>query len=419
MFATRLRRFLTAIRDVAREHGWLQALSFAVRRLASLARRAFQAGGSRLRLPLTRREIRDASAGAPGEPCLAVALTGGLGDTLVIARFMRDLAAAAPTLRFDVFLPRPETSAFVFGSVPGFRHAYHEALFQPLRGEYDLALRANQTVVVYADSIRWNALRDAPALVALIEKLQRSRAEIDDLILHHPIRDNTLARIAVFGGSSRRDFLHAMARLPYGGDRLEIADDPAARERFGLASRAYVTVHNGFDPDFIVTGQRATKCYPHFGRLVAILREARPELVFVQIGTTTSEPIPECGHNLIGRTTVAEAAGLIRGAVAHIDNEGGLVHIAACLGVPSVVLFGPTPSDYFGYPENVNVEPAMCGDCWWLKRSWMSSCVRGYSVPRCLHELTPEAVAAQALHLLSGERGQGTAAESEGNPHSS
>lgn len=401
MLGQRLKRFVRATRDTARERGVPHAIAFAVKTLARKATLIVHAGVSRIGLYGVRGEVRRSRSGAPGRPCLALCLTGGVGDMIVIARFMRDLAAAVPDIDFDVFMTRPDTASFVFGEVPGFRRAYHDALFEPLRREYDLALRANQTVVAYEDGIRWDVLRDAPALVAVLDKLRRSRLDIEDFIERHPYRDNYLARGAVFAGKSRRNFLQAMAGIPYGGDRLAIRRDAGAQERFGLGGASYVTVHNGFDPDFIIAGQRATKCYPHFGRVVRLMREINPGIVFVQLGTSTSEPIAECDLDLIGRTTLAEVAGLIGGAVAHLDNEGGLVHLAACLGVPAIVLFGPTPSDYFGYPGNINIDPAVCGDCWWLTRSWMSQCVKGYHVPRCLHEQKPETVVARAKHLLA------------------
>jgi hypothetical protein len=407
MFLERLSRFLSAVADVVRDRGVLPGIGFAVRSLGRkavlLASAAFSLFGARR----ARRQVREDGV-LPGAPCIALCLTGGIGDTVVIARFMRDLVSAAPGTRFDVFMARPDTAAFVFARVPGFRRAYHDALFEPLRREYPLALRANQTVVAYLDSIRWKDLREAPALVAMLDRLRLARGDIEDFIARHPFRDNCLARSAVFAGASRRNFLHAMAGLKYGGDRMEIAGDRTAPARFGLGATAYVTVHNGYDPDFTISGQRATKCYPHFGRVVSLLRAQRPDLVFVQLGTSTSEPIAECDLNLIGRTSLAEVVGLLGGAIAHIDNEGGLVHVAACLGVPAVVLFGPTPSDYFGYPGNINIDPAVCGDCWWLTRSWMSNCVKGYNVPRCLHEQKPEAVVARSQHLFAPA---GTAAE--------
>jgi ADP-heptose:LPS heptosyltransferase len=158
-------------------------------------------------------------------------------------------------------------------------------------------------------------------------------------------------------------------------------------------------VHNGFDTDFVITGRRATKCYPHFGAVVARLKRQWPDLKFVQIGTTTSEPISECDLVLLHQTTLDEASGLIAGAALHLDNEGGMVHLAACLGTRSAVLFGPTPSDYFAY---LNFDPPVCGNCWWMKRSWMDVCAKGYDTPLCLSEQDPESVARAVSAALRG-----------------
>lgn len=46
--------------------------------------------------------------------------------------------------------------------------------------------------------------------------------------------------------------------------------------------------------------------------------------------------------DLVGRTTVAEAAALLRGARAFVGNDSGLMHLAGALGVPTVGLFGST-----------------------------------------------------------------------------
>ena len=99
---------------------------------------------------------------------------------------------------------------------------------------------------------------------------------------------------------------------------------------------------------------------------------------FVQIGTVTSEPIAECDLILLNQTSLDEVAGLLGQASLHLDNEGGLVHLAACLGTRSAVVFGPTPSDYFGYPANINIEPPVCGGCWFMTRTWMDACAKGY-----------------------------------------
>lgn len=46
--------------------------------------------------------------------------------------------------------------------------------------------------------------------------------------------------------------------------------------------------------------------------------------------------------DLCGRTSVAEAATLLRGTRAFVGNDSGLMHLAGALGVPTVGLFGST-----------------------------------------------------------------------------
>ena len=46
--------------------------------------------------------------------------------------------------------------------------------------------------------------------------------------------------------------------------------------------------------------------------------------------------------DLCGRTSLAAAAGLLRGAAAFVGNDSGLMHLSGALGVPTVGLFGST-----------------------------------------------------------------------------
>jgi heptosyltransferase II len=47
-------------------------------------------------------------------------------------------------------------------------------------------------------------------------------------------------------------------------------------------------------------------------------------------------------ENLVGRTTLTQAAALLAGAKAVVTNDSGLMHLAAALGRPLVALFGPS-----------------------------------------------------------------------------
>jgi len=337
---------------------------------------------------------------AMGEPSVCIAISGGIGDFLVIARFMRDFLGRAEAPQFDVYSPSPGLASWAFSKVPGFRSSMHDLLFERYKTFYDLSLRINQFVVVHWDYANWPKLRRQADFVRSIDSIIRYRPKLDPFVEVHPYMDNFLALRAVFNNTSRRNFLHHIAGCSYGGDKLPLKVDAGIVKRAGLGQARYVTVHNGFDAAFVMSGDWATKCYPHFAAVIATLREQTPDMKFVQIGTVTSKPIEGVDIDLVGQTSLEEVSGLIAGAVMHIDNEGGLVHMAACLGVRSCVVFGPTPSNYFGYPANINIDPMVCGGCWWIKETWMDACPRGFGIARCMSEQPPERIAARIAPLL-------------------
>jgi hypothetical protein len=337
---------------------------------------------------------------AIGEPSVAIAISGGIGDFLVIARFIRDFLSNAQAPQFDVFCPNPALASWAFSEVPGFRSCMHDLLFDGYKGFYDVSLRINQFVLVNWEQANWSKLREQPGLVRSIDSIIRYRPKLDPFVECHPYMDNFLASRAVFSNASRRNFLHHIAGCSYGGDKLPLKIDAGIVKRAGLAKARYVTLHNGFDAAFVMSGDWATKCYPHFAAVIAALREQAPDVKFVQIGTVTSKPIEGVDVNLVGQTSLEEVAGLIASAVIHIDIEGGLVHVAACLGVRSCVVFGPTPSNYFGYPGNINIDPVVCGGCWWIKETWMDACPRGFATARCMSEQPPERVAERVAPAL-------------------
>jgi hypothetical protein len=58
-----------------------------------------------------------------GSLVLAIGISGGIGDLIVAARFMRDLAAQTEAFTFDVFAARPSLIDWIFSKVPGFARA--------------------------------------------------------------------------------------------------------------------------------------------------------------------------------------------------------------------------------------------------------------------------------------------------------
>jgi ADP-heptose:LPS heptosyltransferase len=80
---------------------------------------------------------------------------------------------------------------------------------------------------------------------------------------------------------------------------------------------------------------------------------------------------PRHVNNLQGRLTLRESAETLAAAGVAVGNDSGLAHIAAAAGVPTVILFGPTPAATLGmFPSNVKLlTPSLpCAPCWFQQR---------------------------------------------------
>jgi ADP-heptose:LPS heptosyltransferase len=78
------------------------------------------------------------------------------------------------------------------------------------------------------------------------------------------------------------------------------------------------------------------------------------------------------------------------------------VHIAASLGTKSIVLFGPTDAHYYGYPPNLNIYFEGCNNCWLKTGNWITTCMLGDAVPRCMNSIGIEEVLAAVSATLGG-----------------
>jgi hypothetical protein len=347
-------------------------------------------------------ELRARRAAAPDRFMLAIKLSGGVGDYLVAARWMRDVIARAEPLTFDVYCNNVDLARWIFADVAGFSAVHSEFVFDRACEHYDCGVWPSQFVITRRPKVPPFRLVAHPRIEAMLDHIDGFRPRIATFVDRHPFDDGDLGRFACANGETRATFLHAISGIRYGGDRLAVRTDDGLLRTLGLASRPFITVHNGFDPSFVITAQTATKCYPHFAAVAALIKAARPDIVLVQVGSATSMPIAGVDLDLTNQTTLPQVAALIRGSVLHLGNESGLVHMARCFGVRCCVVFGPTPADYFGYPDNVNLPPPACGGCWWVNETWMDHCPQGHRVLPCMTQ-RPEDVAAAALAVLDND----------------
>jgi len=133
---------------------------------------------------------------------------------------------------------------------------------------------------------------------------------------------------------------------------------------------------------------------------VVTKRLADMGLQAIQLGTDGEEPIPGACRDYLGQTTFAQMVSLVRGAELCVTVDCVMSHLAAAVGTPAVVLFGPTPAGLIGYPCHRNLQAqGVCEPCWWADGRWRGCCVRDRDYA-CMRAIAPEWVIAEAGAIL-------------------
>lgn len=153
------------------------------------------------------------------------------------------------------------------------------------------------------------------------------------------------------------------------------------------APHSYVTLCNE------AWGQAPTKTW-FSGRWSEVVDHcARLGLKVCQIGEHPDSSI-QGTENLTGKLTLHNAMELVAGSAFHLGIEGIWGHFCSSVGVPGIIIFGPTPAGFFGYDSNINIQSSVCGDCWWQTSDWMLKCPKGFSYEDrlCMRSVTSEMV---------------------------
>lgn len=117
------------------------------------------------------------------------------------------------------------------------------------------------------------------------------------------------------------------------------------------------------------TGEMAAKRWPYFPQLA----EAFPDVAVVgtrdDLRAHDGSPLrfPSHVRSFVDRLSLRQTAELLASAGVAVGNDSGLTHIAAAVGAPTIMLFGPTPHQSLGkFPPNVRVlrRGLACEPCW-------------------------------------------------------
>lgn len=218
-----------------------------------------------------------------------------------------------------------------------------------------------------------------------------------DVVLENKTDDNLFSQYGLIFGRNRVEQADVYQMIPvsrYTPTYLKWSDDSfSCIKDFNLCDEDYITISRAVDSKYATNHP---KLWPieYFDKLVKLIKSNYKNIKIVQVGASEDFGIIKgIDVNLVGKTNLEQLKVVLKYSKLHIDCEGGLVHLRHLLNGKSIVIFGPTSPDIFGYEDNVNLRSKVCPHpCEWVTCNWTKGCLLGESIPLCMQKLTPEDV---------------------------
>lgn len=180
------------------------------------------------------------------------------------------------------------------------------------------------------------------------------------------------------GGSSVIELLQRSMDIPKSKVHVKYTDIDLPFSRFAVLSNA------------VDTGKRGTKQWS-FTRFADVAKwlEARG-ITAIQLGTRKDKRITNC-VDYRGKTTILEAANILRRAMFLITVEGGLARLASLVNTPSFTIFTSTSPHLFALPNTIAIQQIACpiqNGCFWQNGEWMTKCAYEFTIKRRKEGLT-------------------------------
>ncbi|MDR1891214.1 MAG: methyltransferase domain-containing protein [Puniceicoccales bacterium] len=174
-----------------------------------------------------------------------------------------------------------------------------------------------------------------------------------------------------------------------------------------LKNVQYITIQRGVNVHEKLS--QSTRMWPirHYEKFMKLFHQAYPAIKVIQLGYSNDlcKSVEGVDINLIGKTSLDELAVILKHSLFHLDGEGGMVHMKKFLNGRSIAMFGPTSSEIFGYPENINLKGNGCNSwCEWVSDDWDKKCLRGFEEAPCMASISPEMVMGAVNEILNGRK---------------
>lgn len=346
---------------------------------------------------------------------IAVQVNGGLGTLLVRANYLHCLFEYLDdeNAQITVFGHRSQSiNDAVFSGQPWLYACYSEDARESFKvGDYDLRFILD----IYPNIQGYNKkkVHSNRKLETLVEAWQGLKQDSENKMYFNRFRESK-PYVYTMMINRRRTVLNS-ADI---GDILKIGTDfripipiganpEKILEKFGLLGKRFITLQRGINPEFNTTEKTRLWPVPYYEKLIRLIHQKYDNIVIVQLGESEEhcKLLDGIDVSLLGKTDWDDLKILLKEAILHVDGDGWMVNLRKVLHAgPSVVLFGPTPMEFFGFEGNINLKSSGCARwCAELRDDWEYHCIRGETEAPCMHDLHPEFVFQRVQRYLNGD----------------
>lgn len=322
-------------------------------------------------------------------------LRGGIGDVAVARQVVLALRQKLPQAVFYYYTDSPSAASAVF--IQDDKNVFLPTA-EPLCYKYDVAFELCQSFrLVHVNEKRIRQIM--PAFCAVLQEMQKRQKEFAFFLNDSYLMEDLLGRWMFHQGLSRLSLHRYLSGLDFDEqDPPALPDVLTGKEKlnkWGLADKKYITLHDGIDVTLPLKENRPLKCWSldKWKELATLIKKQYPDILLVQLGGKNSPKFDFADVCLVGKTQISDLPSLLHHAALHIDGESGLVQLSRYLKNKSVVLFGPTDKHFFGIDKNINLKEDVCGSCMWLfGPQWHTQCALGYPACQNMKALTVQSV---------------------------
>ena len=334
---------------------------------------------------------------------IALKYGAGLGDAIVKKKLFTELVSMAPDCNIDIYSPGVGGIIRSIYSDQENLNAIIEdggALYAREMSHYDMAV----TVSFMIDLDVLNQERLKAKNPIFTEKMRTLQEKVNEYNLS---ATGVTSRYVHFNrmkflGLNYYNYLNYTGVFDIKDYFVTIPLDEMYRteyEKLVLLGK-YITVNYGSGVDASSRDNGVAKDWPiaHVEKFVKLFKDKYPNIKVVQVGSAGTLSIDGVDEYFLGEN-LELVKYILKGSMLHVDKEGGLVHLATQLGTKCVVCFGPTPLEYFGYNENINILAGECHGCHCLYDGF-DVCARGMEKPECMWGITAEMVMDKVKNIL-------------------